>query len=80
MDKKISQRQLAKELGITPAALSAWETNRRHPPAHKLIKVAKILDIVNELFGEPKSKSIDTEIQKLWKAIKKIEKQLASKV
>ncbi len=77
IEKNISQRQLAKQLEITPGALSSWETNRRHPPAHKLIKVTKILGIANELFGELDTK--DREIEKLWKAVKKIEKQLASK-
>jgi len=77
IDKDISQRDLAKELGVTPAALSAWETNKRNPPIQTLIILAKRLEIIDELFGRNSNTNND-EIKKIWQAISRIEKKLES--
>lgn len=63
---------------MTIAAVSAWETNRRNPPAHKLIKLAKKLDIIDQLFENSENNNTKKEIEKLWQAINKIEKTLGS--
>ena len=77
MDMNIAQKELAKEIGVTPAALSAWEKNKRNPPAPALIKLANRLGIVDQLFAKHNDKSTsDDEIKKLWKAINKIEQHL----
>ncbi len=77
IDKNIPQKDLAKELNVTSAALSAWENNRRNPPVQTFILLAKKLDIVGELFGETDKKKKD-EIEEIWKAISRIEKILVN--
>ncbi|WP_372365549.1 helix-turn-helix domain-containing protein [Candidatus Uabimicrobium sp. HlEnr_7] len=75
INQNISQRQLANEYNVTPAAISAWERNKTSPPAHVLILLAKKLDIVEELFGYPKPKKED-ENQKIWNAINEIREKI----
>ena len=49
---KISQKQLAKETGITQQAISFWERNERTPNIVDLIKLADYYQIsLDELVG-----------------------------
>lgn len=50
---EMSQKRLADALGITPAAVSHWETGRRIPDARDLIAIAaalgcKVDDLIKE--------------------------------
>jgi transcriptional regulator with XRE-family HTH domain len=44
-DKKMTQHELAKLLGITPAAVCQWETRGTVPRAKTLAKVAEVLNV-----------------------------------
>jgi len=50
--QKISQAQLAKQLGLTSAAIWNWETQGRVPRPKTLSKVAEILYISEEYLAE----------------------------
>lgn len=50
-EKKITQEQLAEFVGVSPQAVSKWETNS-FPDASLLPKIAEKLEVsIDELFG-----------------------------
>lgn len=63
--KKLSQAELAREMGLTRASISKWVGGENIPPGDKLVKIIKILDLVPDLFpesfSEKKEKEIDFE-------------------
>ena len=62
-EKKITQEQLAEQLGVTSKSISKWETGNCLPDASKYKPLCEILDItVNELFsGERLSSETENE-------------------
>ena len=58
---RISQRTLAKKLGIQPSAVSAYEHGEKLPTVEKLIKIADFFDVsTDELLGrEQKPVKVD---------------------
>lgn len=51
-EKKLSQRDLAKETGISQQAISFWEQNKRTPNMDDCIKLADFYNIsLDELVG-----------------------------
>lgn len=44
-EKHMSQRDLAKELGISSATIGMYESGKRTPPLKKAILIAKLFDI-----------------------------------
>lgn len=48
--KKITQQELAVQIGATRARVSYWENNKALPSSDRLIRIIKILDIKTELF------------------------------
>ena len=48
--KNISQHELARRIGISPPAVSLWESGQKTPSGDTLIKVALELDIIEDLF------------------------------
>lgn len=42
--KNITQQEMASALGISPAAISHWETGRRKPDVDDLIAIARFFD------------------------------------
>jgi transcriptional regulator with XRE-family HTH domain len=48
--RKLSQGQLANELGISPSTVSKWETLDKAPAGETLIKLIQILGIYNDIF------------------------------
>lgn len=49
----LSQKMLAKKLGVTQKSISRYETARCLPPAHVLLAMADIFGFTaDELFGE----------------------------
>ena len=58
--KNLTQEQLAKRLGITRAAISAYESGIRTPSYDLLSKIANIFNItIDSLLGDTKSDVID---------------------
>jgi transcriptional regulator with XRE-family HTH domain len=49
--KKISQSQLAKLVGITPATIWNWETRGTHPRPETLAKVAAVLEVSEDFLS-----------------------------
>ena len=43
--KKITQAQLAKDLGVGLATVGMWESSKRKPPADTLIEIADYFDV-----------------------------------
>lgn len=51
LKKKLSQKELAEELGITQEAVSFLETGKRNPSYELLKKISKYFDVsVDDLF------------------------------
>lgn len=51
--RKLSQKELAQKMGVTPSAISHWETGRRVPDANDLIAMSKALGCkVDDLIKE----------------------------
>lgn len=73
--KNISQKELAREMGVKPGAVSSWETNKTSPPAHTLIAIAKKLEIIDQIFGRKTSEQ-KSELQRMWKVICRIENKI----
>jgi len=42
---KLSQRQLAKKLNVSPKTISNWENERNLPDIELIIKISKVLDV-----------------------------------
>lgn len=67
----ITQQELAKKLDINRSTVAAWEINKQVPSGDILIKIAKILDIRDELFSldensdPPVTHKIDNKITEL---------------
>lgn len=56
--KKISQAQIARQLGVTPSNLNDWAKGRSVPNADKITKLAEVLGVaVSDLIDEPEEKS-----------------------
>lgn len=43
-EQHMSQRDLAKKLGISPATIGMYESGKRTPPLKKAILIAKLFD------------------------------------
>ena len=72
--KELNQKQLAEKLGITPQALSSYETGKKLPPMETAVNIAKELDIsLDWLFGLPE-RSAQMEISTLADVVDLIEK------
>ena len=62
-NKGISQEELAKALGVSQGAISAYETGRWEPSIQTIKKMASILECtVDELLSDPKEK-LDAELR-----------------
>lgn len=50
--KKLPQKQVAKQLGVSTVTLSSWETGKSLPNINQLYKISKILGVqMEELLG-----------------------------
>ena len=62
--RKISQKQLAQELGVRPNTVSYWCSGSRHPNYQQILEISKFLDVPTDyLFGISDSPSQDKSIQ-----------------
>jgi transcriptional regulator with XRE-family HTH domain len=70
----LSQKELAKKLGISDKTISAYETGRAVPPSTTLLKLAKIIGIPVSAIFDVKSKKSEDEI---FKRLEFIEKKIS---
>lgn len=54
-EKNMSQRDLAKKLGVSSATIGMYESGKRTPPLKKAILIAKLFDIQVENISFSKS-------------------------
>ena len=47
-DKRLTQPQLAKEIGVSKGIISCWETGMSEPTASNIIKLAKFFDVTTD--------------------------------
>ncbi len=59
--KKISQRQLARLVGVAPSSITEWLKGRGIPNADKITKLAEVLGVkVTDLVDEPEATGSST--------------------
>lgn len=64
---KISQKDFAKILQVTPSAVSQWENNKTSPDIDLLPKIAEVLNTsVSDLLGETPSGHKEQANDDLW--------------
>jgi len=77
-DKHITQHELAKQLGITPAAVCQWETKGTVPRAKTLAKIAKALGLREDYLSESAaSQSVDDEAGSVSAHLEKLKAKVA---
>ena len=59
-ERKLTQEQVAEELGITFQAVSSWERDEYNPDTEKLIKLAELFDVSVSAIVEEKNKAFKT--------------------
>lgn len=71
----ISQRELARQLGVHHSNVSFWERSGTMPPADVLPPMAKILGVtVDELLGQPKTRNAPAPGGKLGRLFDQVAK------
>ena len=51
-EKKLTQKELAEQIGISQKSYSHWETGKNEPSLENLIKLADLLEVsIDWLFG-----------------------------
>ena len=78
---EMSQKQLAKKLGVSDKTISAYETGRAIPPAPTLTKIAKITDIsILEIMGLENKKNSNNigALRQINQRLKKLEERVSS--
>lgn len=64
-DSRLTQQELADKLGITRAALSHYEKDRREPDSDTLVKISDFFDVTTDYIlgktdGNAKSKTVNS--------------------
>ncbi len=63
LSKSMTQRQLAKLMNVSDAAVCGWELNRTRPKPLRMDELANILDIsLAELLGQPEQSNLIAQI------------------
>lgn len=71
----ISQRELARQLGVHHSNVGFWERSSTMPPADVLPPLAKLLGVtVEELLGQPKTRSAPAPGGKLGQLFEQVAK------
>ena len=64
-DRGLTQEALAQAVGVSPQAISKWETGQTMPDITLLLPISKVLGIgVNELLGGDRRKELEERFQK----------------
>lgn len=67
--KGLSQKEVAKELGVTRQAVSGWESGRTRPSVEKLVAVCRLYGVpVEELCREWVEEAVEEEISPVEEA------------
>lgn len=67
--KGLSQKEVAKELGVTRQAVSGWESGRTQPSVEKLVAVCRLYGVpVEELCREWVEEAVEEEISPVEEA------------
>jgi len=76
VERGYSQRDLAKETGISHRMIAYYEKQAQHPPTHVMPVLAKALGVsIDQLFGLEKIKSDNkNKDMRLWRRFNQIEK------
>lgn len=74
--KGIRQKDLAQQMGVASNTVSQWITGHSIPPGDKLIQVAQILEIQNDLFP-PSNECVAEKIEEynVKKEVRRIEEE-----
>ena len=81
IENELTQEQLGKQLNITKALISAYESNKRTPSIEILVKIATVFCVsIDELLGlkKFKEKEVSIDITGLDKEDVKIVKSLVN--
>jgi transcriptional regulator with XRE-family HTH domain len=71
----LSQRDLAKELGVTQRMIAYYEAHSEHPPAHLLPALVQLFSVsTDELLGLRPLKPAKPTSQRVLQRLRKIEK------
>lgn len=64
-EKKMTQEQLAEQMGVSRRTVSRWETGNNLPDLSMLVELADYYDVdLNEIFhGERRSETMDAELK-----------------
>ena len=61
VSKKLSQKQLAEFLNVTPQTISKWELNKSYPDIEMLVKISQIFDVsTDSILGKSKRSIFDS--------------------
>ena len=64
-ERGLTQEALAQAVGVSPQAISKWETGQTMPDITQLLPISKVLGIgVNELLGGDRRKELEERFQK----------------
>lgn len=65
VSKKLSQKQLAEFLNVTPQTISKWELNKSYPDIEMLVKISQIFDVsTDSILGKSKRSFFDSFFKK----------------
>lgn len=75
---KLSQRELAEKLGITPTRLNYWEKDKREPAIEMIKAIAQVLDVdTNYLIGhQPQNKNASLSLSETENQLIALHRQL----
>lgn len=62
-EKKLTQAQLAKKIGVAPTSVSAWERNENRPLMDKLSILAELFDVSLTRFFQSEEFEVDTLLE-----------------
>lgn len=82
-EKKLTQKELAEQIGIKQNSYSDWETGKNEPNLENIVKLSKILDTSTDfLLGKSSLSSsnseLDSQLCKLFLLLRKIRGRLDS--
>ena len=60
MDRNMSQRELARRLGVSSATIGMYETGKRNPPLKKALEMAKLFNVSVENISFSNKRKIQT--------------------
>lgn len=77
-DKKMTQKELAEKLNVTPQAVSKWERNKSYPDLDMLIQMSKLFQVSTDTILGTAKKSFFASLfsKREGNEMKKVEKEI----